>query len=116
MSYYQTTQLDEVQRFAYRKWSAVRSGIDNPLDWGYWSGKDQTSEGQVYEVSDGFTWQEVLFLAEADPTVPDATKIYRTYTGTASTIVDSVSSLRLGNYQSSVLRGISWTSSTTTPV
>ena len=116
VSYYQTTQLDEVQRFAYRKWSAVRSGIDNPLDWSYWSGKDQTPEGQVYEVSDGFTWQEVLFLAEAEPTVPDASNIYKTYTGTASTILDSKSSLRLGNYQSSVLKDISWTSSTTTPV
>lgn len=116
ISYYQTTQLDEVQRFAYRKWSAVRSGIDNPLDWAYWSGKDQTPEGEVYQASDGFTWQEVLFLAEEDPTIPDASKIYNTYTGTASEIVDSESSLRLSGYEASVLKDISWTTSTSTPV
>jgi len=116
ISYYQTTQLDEVQRFAYRKWSAVRSGIDNPLDWSYWSGKDQTLEGEVYEVSDGFSWQEVLFLAETDPTVPDAANVYRQYTGTASVIVDSESSLRLSGYESSVLKDISWSTSSSTPV
>lgn len=116
VSYYQTTQLDELQRFAFRKWSAVRSGIDNPLDWGYWAGKNQTPEGEVYVVSDGFSWQEVLFLTEADPVVPDAKEVYDQYAGTNSTIFDSGSSLRLSGYRSSVLKDISWSTSTSTPV
>lgn len=116
ISYYQTTQLDEIQRFSYRKWSAVRSGIDNPLDWGYWAGKDQTPEGQVYTVSDGFSWQEVLFLTQADPTVPDASEVYNQYMGTNSTVFDTESSLRLFGYKSSVLKDITWSSSISTPV
>jgi hypothetical protein len=116
ISYYQTTQLDESQRFAYRKWFAVRSGIDNPLDWGYWAGKDQTPEGGAYVVSDGFSWQEVLFLTEAEPTLPDASQVYNQYTGTNSTVFDTESSLRLFNYSSSVLRDATWSSSVSTPV
>lgn len=116
ISYYQTTQLDESQRFAYRKWFAVRSGIDNPLDWGYWAGKDQTLEGEVYVVSDGFSWQEVLFLTEAEPTVPDASLVYNQYTGTNSTVFDTESSLRLSNYSSSVIRNANWSNSISTPV
>lgn len=116
VSYYQTTQLDEIQRFSYRKWSAVRSGIDNPLDWGYWAGKDQTPGGQVYTVSDGFSWQEVLFLTQADPTVPDASEVYNQYMGTNSVVFDTESSLRLFGYRSSVLKDITWSSSISTPV
>lgn len=116
VSYYQTTQLDEIQRFAYRKWSAVRSGIDNPLDWGYWAGKDQTEEGEVYTVSDGFSWREVLFLTESEPTVPDASEVYNQYVGTNSAVFESESSLRLFGYRSSVLKDISWSSSVSTPV
>lgn len=116
VSYYQTTQLDDVQRFAFRKWSAVRSGIDNPLDWGYWAGKDQTPEGEVYTVSDGFTWQEVLFLTESEPTVPDASEVYNQYVGTNSYIFDTESSLRLFGYQASAYKDITWTTSTSTPV
>lgn len=116
VSYYQTTQLDEVQRFAFRRWSAVRSGIDNPLDWGYWAGKDQTPEGQVYVVSDGFTWQEVLFLTESEPTVPDASEVYNQYVGTNSYIFDTESSLRLSGYEASAYKDIAWTTSTSTPV
>jgi hypothetical protein len=116
VSYYQTTQLDESQRFAYRKWFAVRSGIDNPLDWGYWAGKDQTPGGEVYVVSDGFSWQEVLFLTEAEPTVPDASQVYKQYTGTNSVVFDTDSSLRLFNYSSSVLRNVGWSNSVSTPV
>ena len=116
VSYYQTTQLDEVQRFAFRKWSAVRSGIDNPLDWGYWAGKGQTEGGETYSISDGFSWQEVLFLTEAEPTTPDASEVYRQYTGTNSVIFNSEASLRLSQSQSSILKDISWSTSVGIPV
>lgn len=116
VSYYQTTQLDEIQRFAYRKWSAVRSGIDNPLDWGYWSGKTQDSGGEVAVVSDGFIWKEVLLLAEAEATVPDGSRVYNQYMGTNSTVFEAGSSLRLFDYHSSILKDISWSSSISTPV
>jgi hypothetical protein len=101
VSYYQTTQLNEVQRFAYRKWSAVRAGLDETIDWGSW---------------DDVTWQEVLFLAETTPEITDLSDIYGIYTGTNSFIFDSSSDLVINNYSSSVYKDLSWTSSVITPV
>jgi hypothetical protein len=101
LSYYQSSQLDEVQRFSFRKWSAVRSGLDTTLDWEYW--KDST-------------WQEVLYLAESDAELSDAENIYKTYTGTNSFIFDASSSLVLNNYRSSVYKDLEWNSSIIIPV
>lgn len=101
LSYYQSSQLDEVQRFSFRKWSAVRSGLDTTLDWEYW--KDST-------------WQEVLYLAESDAELSDAENIYKTYTGTNSFIFDASSSLVLNNYRSSVYKDLEWDSSIIIPV
>lgn len=116
VSYYQTTQLDEIQRFAYRKWTAVRSGIDNPLDWGYWAGKEVIDDEVVPIPGAGSTWQEVLFLSEAEPTLPDAAEIYKQYTGTNSYIFDSEVSLRIKDYEASAYRDVIWSTSVNTPV
>jgi hypothetical protein len=116
VSYYQTTQLDEIQRFALRKWFAVRSAVDNPLDWGYWAGKDVVDDEIVVVPNAGFTWQEVLFLTQADPTVPDASEIYKIYTGTNSIIFDTQSSLVIKNYKSSVYKDLIWNSFVTDAV
>jgi len=101
LSHYQTSQLDEVQRFSFRKWSAVRSGLDTTLDWEFW--KDST-------------WQEVLYLAESDAELSDAENIYKTYTGTNSFIFDASSNLVLNNYRSSVYKDLEWNSSIIIPV
>lgn len=101
VSYYQTTQLAEVQRFAYRKWSAVRSGLDQSIDWAEW---------------DSVSWQEVLFLASTSPDITDLSDIYGIYTGTNSFIFDSSSDLVINNYSSSVYKDLSWNSSIITPV
>lgn len=101
VSYYQTTQLGEIQRFAYRKWSAVRSGLDESINWDEW---------------DSVSWQEVLFLAEASPDIADLSNIYGVYTGTNSFIFDSSSDLVINNYSSSVYKDLSWNSSVITPV
>jgi hypothetical protein len=205
ISYYQTTQLDEIQRFAFRKWSAVRSGIDNPLNWGYWAGNkiiesDHTlsvldlnktltmnvggsgsitipnnsevpigistesspSILNVYNLSSNtvnvlaatgvtiqnfsngivpvlprqkislqkvgtntwavggpilwFTWGEVLFLTQTNPTAPDASEIYKIYTGTNSIIFDTQSNLVIKNYKSSVYKDLIWNSFVTDAV
>jgi hypothetical protein len=117
VSYYQTTQLDEIQRFAYRKWSAVRSGIAGPLDWQYWKELDSTrpdpnNPGQFLD----YTWQEVLFLSESKPTLPDASEIYKQYTGTNSYIFNSEKSLQIKDYSGSYYKDTIWSTSVTTPV
>jgi len=101
LSYYQATQLDDVQRFAFRQWTAVRQGQDVSFDWSDWS---------------DVTWQEVLFLAQTDAELTDAQRIYKTFTGTNSFIFDSSSSLVVSNYRSSIYKDLSWSNSTITPV
>jgi hypothetical protein len=115
VSYYQTTELDEVQRFAYRKWTAVRSGIDNPIDWGYWSGEAYNQNDQIYQATDGFSWQEVLFLSESDAVLPDGRVIYQQFTGTSSIIIDTSSVLRVTSDPASAYSELTWSTSVNTP-
>jgi hypothetical protein len=115
VSYYQTTELDEIQRFAYRKWTAVRSGIDNPLDWGYWSGEAYNEDDEIYQATDGFSWQEVLFLSESDAVLPDGKDIYQQFTGTSSVIIDTNSVLRITSDPSSAYSELTWSTSVNTP-
>lgn len=93
ISYYQVTEEDEAERFAFRKWYAVRSEPDNPLDWDYW---------------DESTWQEVLFLTENEPRIIDPSKIYKQYTGTDRVILQSDSALSVGQYRYSLFRNVRW--------
>ena len=101
VSFYQNSQIDDVQRFSFRQWSAVRSGIDTTFDWQDWQDS---------------TWQEVLFLAESDAILSDAQQIYKTFTGTNSFIFDSSSKLVVNNYRSSVYKDLAWDSLIITPV
>jgi hypothetical protein len=101
LSYYHQTQDSDVQRFSFRKWSAVRSGIDTTNDWEYW--KDST-------------WQEVLFLAEQDSELSDAELVYNTFTGTNSFIFESEQVLLFNNYRSSVYKNLNWDNFVITPV
>jgi hypothetical protein len=93
ISYYQITEEDEAERFAFRKWYAVRSEPDNPLDWDYWNES---------------IWQEVLFLTEADPRVIDPSVIYKQYTGTDRIISASDGSLVANNYKYSFFKDLRW--------
>lgn len=93
ISYYQITEEDEAERFAFRKWYAVRSEPDNPLDWEYW---------------DDSSWQEVLFLTEAEPRVIDPAIIYKQYTGTDRVILESDYALSVGKYRYSFFKDVRW--------
>jgi len=92
-SYYQTTEADEAAQYSFRKWFAVRSEPDNPLEWDNW---------------DESLWSEVLFLAQTDPVVLDPAKIYKQYTGTDRIVVESGSVFRLNNYQYSSFNQLKW--------
>jgi hypothetical protein len=93
ISYYQITEEDEAERFAFRKWYAVRSEPDNPLEWEYWNES---------------VWQEVLFLTEAEPRVIDPSVIYKQYTGTDRVVSSSDDSLVFGNYRYSFFKDLRW--------
>jgi hypothetical protein len=94
ISYYQITKKDEEQRFSYRKWYAVRSEPDNLLSWEDWEDS---------------TWQQVLFLTEAKPTVIDTSKIYKQFTGTDRVVVQDETVLKFNNYKYSMFKDVKWT-------
>lgn len=205
VSYYQTTQLDEIQRFSFRKWFAVRAEGGNPLNWGHWAGNKiiesdyelaaadlnktvtmnvdgfgnitipnnsevpipvstelSPSTLNIYNLSSNtinliasegvtiqnfaggivpilpqqkislrkmgtnlwatgsanlwFLWGDVLFLAQADPTLPDASEIYRNYTGTNSIVFDTESSLVVRDNKISSYKDLIWDSFVTDAV
>ena len=93
VSYYQITEADEAENFSYRKWYAVRSEPDNTLDWDYW---------------DEESWQQVLFLSEAEPTILDPSKIYRQYTGTDRITFASDYNINLQGYRYSFFKDVKW--------
>jgi hypothetical protein len=109
ISFYQITEEDEAERFAFRKWYAVRSEPDNPLDWEYWkelegSVEDEDNPGQFLP----YNWQEVLFLSESAPTVLDPSKIYKQYVGTDRLVFNHDDVLTLNNYRYSVFKDVRW--------
>jgi hypothetical protein len=108
VSYYQNTEQEEAQRAGFRKWFAVRSEPDNPLTWGYWAGKTEDENGDVFSIDSGFTWREVLFLNTVDPDPADASQLYRKYVGTDRFIVDGDKDVRLSEYTSKVYKDVVW--------
>ena len=93
LSYYQTTEEEEAERFAFRRWYAVRSEPDNPLDWDYWQDS---------------SWQEILFLTENEAKIIDPSKIYKQYTGTDRVVSQSERSLSVGEYRYSFFKDVRW--------
>jgi len=114
-SFYQTTLADDEERFGFRQWFAVRSFLGDPIDWGYWAGKEVIGDETV-PVGEAFDWQEVLFLSTTLREELDAGNIYDIYTGTNRTISESDQLFTLKDYQYSIFNGLGWTQSTTTPV
>jgi len=109
ISFYQVTEEDEAEKFAYRKWYAVRSEPDNPLDWEYWKELDSNREdpsnpGQFLP----YNWQEVLFLSEEAVTILDPSKIYKQYVGTDRLVFDNDYVLNLNNYRYSFFKDVRW--------
>lgn len=116
VSYYQTSLADDEERFGFRQWFAVRSELGDPLDWGYWAGKELVGEEVIPIPGEGFTWQEVLFLSSIVREELDASNIYNIFTGTERILSDSDNFLPIGNYQYKVYRQLRWSPTTVKPV
>lgn len=108
ISFYQITEEDEAERFAYRKWFAVRSEPDNPLDWEYWRDLDGEEDPENPGEFLDYKWSDVLFLSESAPTVLDPAKIYKQYVGTDRVVFDNDYVLGLGSYRYSIFKDLRW--------
>jgi hypothetical protein len=116
ISYFQTTFADDEERFGFRQWFAVRSQLGEPLEWGFWAGKEVVGEEVVEIPGLGSTWREVLFLSSILREELDASNIYNIFTGTERIISDVDTYLPITGYQYNIYRNLRWSPRTVTPV
>ena len=103
ISYYQSTNLQEVQNISERPWFRVKvlSGLD--LDWEFWN-------------IGSFNWNKVLILAETSYYGVNPSEVYKSYTGTNKLIVGDNFPLTVGDYAYSLYNDVSWNRFTVDPV
>lgn len=93
ISYYQSTNLQAVQKVDVRPWFGVKYAIPEPLEWDYW----RTSP---------YIWDGVLILSSTSYYGVDPTTIYKSYTGTNKIIVDTDKVFTVNGYEYNVYKGI----------
>lgn len=109
ISYYQSTNLQEVQTISERPWFRVKvlsglpSDFNSPLDWEFWN-------------VGSFNWNRVLVLAEKSYYGVDPKEIYKSYTGTNKIVVGDNVPVSVGNYGYSLYNDIFWNKFTVDPV
>jgi hypothetical protein len=95
ISYYKSTNLQEVQNEVTRPWFKVKNLGPLTLDWGFWP---------------SYLWDGVLYVSKTSFYGVDPSDIYKIYTGTNKIIIDDEVESIFGNYQYSVKENIEWRS------
>jgi len=102
ISYYQSTNLQEVQNVSERPWFRVKVLSGSGLDWEFWN-------------ADSFNWNKVLVLAEKSYYGVNPSEIYKSYTGTNKIIVGDDTPINLKDYAYTVYTGVNWDKFTIDP-
>jgi hypothetical protein len=102
ISYYQSTNLQEVQNIAERPWFRVKVLNSYPLDWDFWN-------------VGSFNWNKVLVLSETSFYGVSPSDVYKSYTGTNKIIVDDDRPIRFGEYSYTVFTDVFWNQFTLDP-
>jgi hypothetical protein len=103
ISYYQSTNLQEVQNVSDRPWFRVKVLSGSVLDWEFWD-------------SPSFNWNKVLVLAETSYYGVNPAEVYKSYTGTNKLIVGDDIPVSLKNYGYSVYTDVNWVKYVVDPV
>jgi hypothetical protein len=102
ISFYQSTNLQEVQNVAERPWFRVKILGGYELDWSFWGGS--------------FVWNKVLVLSETSYYGVNPVEVYKSYTGTNKIIVDDDMVLSFGNYTYTAYTEVNWNQLVVDPV
>ena len=102
ISYYQSTNLQEVQNIAERPWFRVKVLGSYPLDWEFWD-------------SGSFNWNKVLVLSETSYYGVNPSDVYKSYTGTNKIVVDDERPVRFGEYTYTIFTDVVWNQFTLDP-
>jgi hypothetical protein len=103
ISYYQSTNLQEVQNVSERPWFRVKVLSGSGLDWEFWN-------------ADSFNWNKVLVLAEKSYYGVNPEEIYKSYTGTNKIVVGDDAPISLKEYAYTLYTGVNWDKFTIDPV
>jgi hypothetical protein len=95
ISFYQSTNLQEVQNVSERPWLRVKILNSRDLDWKFWN-------------IGSFNWNKVLVLSETSYYGVNPSEVYKSYTGTNKIIVEDDSLLRFGNYKYTTYKDVEW--------
>ena len=97
ISYYQSTNLQEVQKTNKRLWFRVRYSPEGEYPWTFW-----------YPA----LWNGVLVLSSKSYYGVDPSDIYKSYVGTNKVIIDSESTFTLKDYDYFIATDVGWTAQT----
>lgn len=103
ISFYQSTNLQEVQNVSERPWFRVKVLNSTELDWRFWN-------------TASFNWNKVLVLSETSYYGVNPSEVYKSYTGTNKIIIDDDKVLRFGNYKYTAYKDVSWNQVVVDPV
>jgi hypothetical protein len=103
ISYYQSTNLQEVQNIAERPWFRVKVLDSERLNWRFWN-------------IPSFNWNKVLVLSETSYYGVNPSDVYKSYTGTNKIIIDDDRPVRFGEYSYTLFTEANWDQFVQNPV
>jgi len=103
ISYYQSTNLQEVQNVSERPWFRVKVLSSSDLDWEFWN-------------APSFNWNKVLVLSETSYYGVNPSEVYKSYTGTNKIIVNDDSPVTFKDYGYSLYTDVNWSKFIVDPV
>lgn len=103
LSYYKSTNLQEVQTVVERPWFKVQKQGALTLDWNYWNAIP-------------YLWQDVLVISATSYYGVDPSDIYKIYTGTNKIIIDDSISTDFGDYSYTFYKNVEWQTQVAKPV
>jgi len=106
ISYYKSTNLQEVQTRVLRPWFKVKKAGSLILDWNYWNIIPYLWGGD----------NSVLVVSSTSYYGVDPSDVYKAYTGTNKIIVDDGEDLIFGDYSYTAYADVSWISNIKKPV
>lgn len=102
LSYYQATNLQQIQSIVARLWTDIDSEDGTTLDWQYWK--------------DNYSWNGMLILSSSSTYGVNPSEIYKTYIGTNKIIVDDGEGMILDSDKLKIYDAVEWSSSVVTAV
>jgi len=96
LSFYQTTNLKEIQKVENRPWARVKFSAEGTFEWDYWS--------------NFFLWQGMLIQSSSSYYGVNPENVYKAYTGTNKIIVGDDATFSIQEYEYSIFKDVKWQS------